>query len=103
MTSGRITISRGGVHQRRRGWDVVHERAIKRERNGVGLRMGSWQVSGPAGVASSVSSTLPAFEGYWQKGIDRHVVIETSAGLWTRQQHATSPGGASSGSYVIPM
>ncbi len=79
----------------------AHEKAIKRQRGGAGLRFGSWQVSGLA--TASAASTLPAVEGYWQRGLDRHVVIETSVGLWSRQQHATTPGGASSGSYVVPM
>jgi hypothetical protein len=81
----------------------LREKTIKRQRGGAGLRLGSWDVGGPAGASGSGISTFPAMEGYWQRGLDRHVVIETSVGLWSRQQHATTPGGASSGSYVVPM
>lgn len=80
----------------------ARERLVKRMRNGAGLRIGSWQVRG-IGQAGASSSTLPAFEGYWQKGLDRHVVIETSAGLWSRTQRSTATGGGSASSYVIPM
>jgi hypothetical protein len=73
----------------------LHERAIKRQRNGAGLRLGSWQVSGLSGFSSS-AATMPALEGYWQKGLDRHLVVETSAGLWNRHD-------ASGASYVVPM
>ena len=77
-----------------------HENEVKRQRRGAGIRMGSWQVQQSAAMTGATSSTLPAFEGYWQKGLDKHVVLETSAGLWTRSQRA---GGETMGSYVIPM
>jgi len=78
----------------------AHERLVKRQRQGAGIRLGSWQVQGLAPVSGTTTSTLPAFEGYWQKGLDKHVVLETSAGLWSRTQHTSS---GSNGSYVVPM
>jgi opacity protein-like surface antigen len=80
----------------------ARERLVKRMRQGAGLRVGSWQVRGLSSVSGS-SSSLPAFEGYWQKGLDRHLVIETSAGLWSRAQRSSSTGAASSNSYVVPL
>ena len=63
-----------------------------------------WRVSGLSEVSGASYSTLPAFEGYFQKGLDRHLVIETSAGLWRRSQRTSgAAGGESIGSYVIPM
>ena len=77
---------------------------VKREREGAGLRVGSWMVSNLATPSGASSSTLPAIEGYWQKGLDRHLVIETSAGLWHRQQSSGSgPSAESVGSFVVPM
>ena len=76
------------------------ENDVKRQRRGAGIRMGSWQVQQAATVTGATTSTLPAFEGYWQHGLDRHVVLETSAGLWSRSQHS---GGETMGSYVVPM
>lgn len=78
----------------------ARERLVKRMRSGAGVRLGSWQVQSLTQVSGATTSSLPAFEGYWQKGLDRHVVLETSAGLWARTQRA---GGESVGSYVIPM
>ena len=77
-----------------------HENDVKRQRRGAGIRMGSWQVQDAATVTGATTSTLPAFEGYWQHGLDKHVVLETSAGLWSRSQRS---GGETLGSYVIPM
>ena len=95
--------ARVAAQERRDTTDQVEQR-VKRERAGAGLRVGTWQVSNldtPSGVASS---TLPAFEGYWQKGLDRHLVLETSAGLWHRQLSSGSGASAESdGSFVVPL
>jgi hypothetical protein len=80
------------------------ERRVKRMREGAGLRVGTWMVSNLATASGASSSTLPAFEGYWQKGLDRHLAIETSAGLWHRQLSAGSGTSAETvGSFVIPL
>src|SRR6185436_7954078 len=52
----------------------------------------------PAGT--SVAS-WPAFEGYFQKGLDLHLVIETSAGLWRRKLTSGSSSGLEA--YTVPM
>ena len=84
--------------------DQVVQR-VKRLREGAGLRVGSWVVSNLATRrAAPHLSTLPAFEGYWQKGLDRHLVIETSAGLWHRQETSGSGSSAESvGSFIVPL
>ena len=77
---------------------------VKRERSGAGLRVGAWMVSNLVNPSGATSSSIPAFEAYWQKGLDRHLAIETSAGLWHRQQ--TSGLGATAetvGSFVVPL
>ena len=82
----------------------LHERAVRRQRQGAGLRVGSWRMSGLTQTSGATYSSLPAFEGYWQKGLDRHIALETGFGFWQRTQRATSGAGAESiGSYVIPM
>src|SRR5256885_13794904 len=62
------------------------ENAVKRQRAGAGLRVGVWQTTGFTCPATASCSTLPAFEGYWQKGLDQHVAVETSGGFWGRTQ-----------------
>jgi len=80
----------------------VREAEVKRQRRAAGLRSGTWRVSGLTELSGATYSTIPAFEGYLQRGLDRHLVIETSAGFWYRTARNTSTGGRSN-SYVIPM
>lgn len=80
----------------------LHERAVKRQRQGAGLRMGSWQMMGVSAVSGATVSTLPAMEGYFQKGLDRHLALETSVGFFQRSQRSSSGGETMTG-YVIPM
>ena len=79
---------------------TARENAVKRQRQGAGLRVGSWQTSGLTEVAGASYSVLPAFEAYWQKGLDQHLAIETSGGFWGRTQR-DSNGRVSS--FAIPM
>jgi hypothetical protein len=76
---------------------TMREREIRRARSGAGLRLGDWG----AGSATSASvSSLPAAELYWQRGMDRHLVVETGVGFWNR---TVESGGDRISSYVIPM
>src|SRR5258708_5402950 len=79
---------------------TLRESAVKRQRQGAGLRVGSWQTTGLTEVSGASYSTLPALEGYWQKGLDQHVAIETSGGFWGRTQR--DAGGRVS-SFAVPM
>jgi hypothetical protein len=81
----------------------LRERQVRRQRAGAGIRLGSWQVTGLAEVDGATYSTMPAFEGYWQRGLDRHLVIESGFGLWRRSQKTTGTTSEDIGSYVIPL
>ncbi len=82
----------------------AREAAVRRQRRGAGLRSGSWQQSGLTTASGAAYSTTPAFEGYFQRGLDRHLVIETSAGFWSRSQRANSGSGSEEiRSYVVPF
>ena len=67
----------------------VRENAVKRERQGAGLRVGTWLTNLPE-TSGNTYSTLPALEGYWQKGLDKHLAVETTAGLWGRTERNSS-------------
>ena len=72
------------------------ERRARRARQGAGLRVGIWNTSGlPAGT------DWPMFEGYFQKGLDQHLVLETSVGLWRHEQRPS--GGGVIRAYVVPQ
>jgi hypothetical protein len=71
------------------------ERRARRQRQGAGLRVGLWNVTGLGS-----GSSWPMFEGYFQKGLDRHLALETTAGLWRRTQTTSSE---EIRSFVVPM
>lgn len=54
-------------------------------RRGAGVRAGVWQVRQPADQPKMKRSA--AFEGYVQRGLDDHLVVESSIGFW----HANTP------------
>jgi hypothetical protein len=60
-------------------------------RQGAGLMFGVWNVQGVdrEGVAAS---TWPFIDGYFQRGLDRHLAIESTAGLWRREETETRGG-----------
>jgi hypothetical protein len=77
---------------------------VKRMRQGAGLEVGGWMVSNLQNPSGASSSSLPAFEGYWQKGLDRHLALETSISLWNRRQTSGSgPTAESVSSFVLPL
>lgn len=80
---------------------AVREQQVKRARRAAGIRTGAWRVSGLAQASGASYSATPAFEGYLQRGLDRHLVLESSAGFWYRSQR-TGTGGRNN-AYVIPM
>ena len=53
---------------------------------------------------------MPLFEGYFERGLDRHLALQTSVGLWRRTQEIESSGGIGGGtttervaSWIVPM
>lgn len=84
--------------------------AAKAARNGAGLRVGAWGVRDLPEVEGARYSKSPSYEGYFQKGLDSHLVIESTLGLWRWvQEIEEEEGGAlSSGgrevvtTYLVP-
>jgi opacity protein-like surface antigen len=62
--------------------------ATRLARGGAGVRVGQWNVRNLHEAADASYATSAHFEGYAQKGLDAHLVIETSLGLWIRKQEA---------------
>jgi hypothetical protein len=88
------------------------EKRARLARRGGGVRVGTWDVRGLTATSGAVVSKTPAFEGYVRRGLDLHLAIEHSVGVWRRTQSVTqtSPGplgGTTSTStletYVIPQ
>lgn len=86
-----------------------HIETIQLERSGGGLRVGMWDVQDLNKVEGADYSRTPAFEGYFQKGLDAHLVLESSFGFWKRSQRIQESGSFGSSSteeiqsYVLPV
>lgn len=68
------------------------ERKATLQRKGAGLRGGAWWVQDLPKVSGADYSQWPAFEGYFQKGLDLHLTVESTLGLWRRSQEAEQSG-----------
>lgn len=83
------------------------ERQARLARRGAGVRAGVWQ----AEVQSTADGATrgPHFEGYFQRGLDKHLAMENSAGVWwvtTTASQSIPLGGSEeveTRSYVVPL
>lgn len=78
-------------------------------RAGAGLRIGSWEVRDLTAPSGGDASETPNYEGWLQKGLDAHLVMESTLGFWQRTQ-SWSEAGPITGqtdievtSYLVPM
>lgn len=85
------------------------ERRAHLARRGGGLRAGQWHLNAqqfPSGISASAT---PELEGYVRSGLDLHLVMENSVGVWRQRQVTSASGGllgSSSGTvdnYIIPQ
>jgi hypothetical protein len=82
--------------------------AVELERRGAGFRVGFWDLNDLEEVEGAEYSQSPAFEAYFQKGLDAHLVIESALGLLKRSQSIEQSGSFGSSStehitsYVLP-
>jgi opacity protein-like surface antigen len=90
--------------------DLDPERAAQLARSAAGIRVGPWLVSGLRETEGASSSTWPLLEGYFQRGIDMHIVIESAVGVWRRREQVETTGGPLGGSdtqtvtsWVVPL
>ena len=82
------------------------ERAARLARRGAGLRVGVWNVDA---AAARQMARSPTIEGYFQRGLDRHLVLENSVGVWRATTTRTQvpplggPREVETKSYVVPL
>lgn len=72
------------------GADDDMEARTARASNGAGIRVGDWAVERLPG--GSGSSRTPSIEGYFQKGLDMHLVWENMIGYWGETYTTTQSG-----------
>jgi outer membrane protein W len=78
----------GSAQQRPESEQEVNARLA---RQGAGLFAGIWNVQ-ETERTGVVSSTWPLLEGYFQRGMDLHLAIESSVGLWRQEETETHSG-----------
>jgi hypothetical protein len=89
--------------------DTLSEQRVKAMRRGAGLRIGVWDVRGLTEVSGARVSETPLFEGYFQKGLDLHLALENTVGVYRREQRITRDGGLGGmveekvAAYVVPQ
>lgn len=84
------------------------EERARLERRGAGARIGVWSVGSVTEVPDARYGRTPLLEGYFQHGLDRHLALQNSVGIWRRSQEIVVPaiGGSRRehvNSYVVPM
>lgn len=78
-------------------------------RAGAGLRVGSWEVRDLTAPAGGDASETANYEGWFQKGLDAHLVMENTLGFWQRTQSWSEAGPVTGQtdtkitSYLVPM
>jgi outer membrane protein W len=97
----------GSVSAQQRA-ESPQEAAARLARQGAGLQFGVWSVQGVARPGID-ASTWPFIDGYFQRGLDRHLAVESTAGLWRREETETRSGGlggtttTTRTTYVVPL
>ena len=77
------------------------ERIATLQRRGAGVMIGAWGVQDLQGFAGASFKEWPALEGYFQRGLDLHLTMGNTIGLWRRQQELAGTGEVTS--YIVPM
>ncbi|HEX7938224.1 MAG TPA: outer membrane beta-barrel protein [Gemmatimonadaceae bacterium] len=59
-------------------------------RRGAGLVVGTWSLVDNPATGNATTDDSPIGEGYFRKGLDKHLALETTFGVWRRV--ITDPG-----------
>jgi len=71
---------------------TAQEEKAKLARRGAGAMVGSWSLLDSPGGGVSVSDS-PIGIGYFRSGLDQHLALETTVGIWKRDITAPATGG----------
>lgn len=89
--------------------EAAAEQRARLERRGAGISAGFWHARGLTESPGVDYGESLAFEAFFAKGLDLHLALENTLGLWVRTQTATSDGGLGGSStetirsYIIPQ
>jgi hypothetical protein len=73
-------------------------------RRGAGLRAGVWNADDPEAAGTSYKQT-PHVELYFQRGLDEHIALESSIGIWRRTATRIELSGnqVETNTYIFPL
>ncbi len=83
--------------------DTAAENRAKAMRRGAGVDASFWDVRGLRDVSGARVDEMPLFEGYFTRGLDLHLAMENSVGVYRREQRITRSGGGLGGGDVEEM
>lgn len=76
------------------------EQEAERARRGAGLRVGAWVGQNLPEVDGAIYNASPHFQGWFQRGLDRHLAIESTLAVWRRVQEQ---GDERVATYIVPL
>jgi hypothetical protein len=76
------------------------EAEAERARRGAGIRVGAWLGQNLPEVDGASYSATPHFDGWFQRGLDRHLAIESTLSVWRRVQER---GDERISTFVVPI
>jgi hypothetical protein len=76
------------------------ETEAERARRGAGIRAGGWLTRDLAETSGARYSSMPHLEGWFERGLDRHLAIENTISMWRRVQ---LQGDERVSSYIVPL
>lgn len=90
---------------------TLAQERTKSARSGAGFRIGAWDARGlPAAASGEKVTTSPLMEGYFQKGLDLHLTLESTATVYWQDRTTTNAGGLLGGggstktrTYILPL
>jgi hypothetical protein len=77
-------VARDGSAQEKKKEMSAAEEKASLARRGAGLILGSWSLVDDPATGSSTSTDSPIGEGFFRKGLDKHLALETTIGVWRR-------------------
>jgi hypothetical protein len=108
MAAALMLLASGGVAAQQRAESEL-ERNARLARQSGGIVAGAWLLEGVATAANVNASAWPYMEGYYRRGLDRHLAVESSIGLLRREETERSTGAIGGEtttrrtSYVVPL
>lgn len=82
------------------------EAKARMARRGLALTAGTWSVIGLPETSGVQYSNSMVFEGYFRKGLDKHLAIDNGVEFWMRTREVPASGGSGgekATTYIIPQ